>query len=146
MKALFSIILILVSHYSFGTTVTIFTNDAHPVQIDIELASDVVFPIDNLDSMAHAKLALNEAVTKRVQLEPDAPAPERYKKAFMSLLNSNEWASHETALETGSNILLKAVKMRVQKVPAIVFDGKYVIYGVTSLKEAVDIYQRSVNR
>ncbi|POP51555.1 DUF1525 domain-containing protein [Zhongshania marina] len=146
MRIVLLLMISLVSLDGVAGSVAIYTNDANPVQLDIDLPGDIVLPIQNLDAITHAKAELNTAVSELVKREPPGPAPKRYKKAFFELLNSPAWRSHEEALEKGNGIIINAVQQRVEKIPAIIFDGKYVVYGVTSLKEAVGIYSREVNR
>lgn len=146
MRIVFLVMLTLVSLDGLAGTVAIYTNDANPVHLDIDLPGDIVLPIQNLDSITHAKAALNTAISELVKLEPPGPAPKRYKNAFLQLLNSPAWRNHEEALEKGNGIIIKAVQQRIDKIPAIVFDGKYVVYGVTTLKEAIEIYNTEVSR
>tara|TARA_R110001583_G_scaffold88182_3_gene228992 strand:+ start:8216 stop:8662 length:447 start_codon:yes stop_codon:yes gene_type:complete len=138
--------LLLVSQNLLAGTVHIFTNDAHPVVIDVRLPRDVIFPIRNLDEMNRAEARLNTAVKRLAEQERSGTTPERYEKAFNRLLNSPEWTAHDAAFGAGSKPIIEAIQMRVQKLPAIVFDEKYVVYGVTSLAQAVRLYQREVQR
>ena len=88
MRIVFLVMLTLVSLDGLAGTVAIYTNDANPVHLDIDLPGDIVLPIQNLDSITHAKAALNTAISELVKLEPPGPAPKRYKNAFLQLLNS----------------------------------------------------------
>lgn len=138
--------LLLVSQNLLAGTVHIFTNDAHPIVLDVSLPGDVIFPIKNLDEMNRAEANLNKSVKRLVEQERSGSISERYERAFKRLLNSPEWTTHNAAFGAGSKPLIEAIQMRVQKLPAIVFDEKYVVYGVTSLREAVVLYQRGIQQ
>ncbi|EIF42865.1 hypothetical protein DOK_11811 [gamma proteobacterium BDW918] len=144
MKGVLIALMIMASNATLAGSITIFTNDANPIRYDEQREDFVVFPVNNMDMAKHAKRALNERVQVLVQKQAPGPVDQRYKAAFYEFLNSDQWPSMNTELEKANSVIFKAVQMRVEKIPAIVFDEKYVVYGVTSLAEAFAIYDRGV--
>ncbi len=63
-----------------------------------------------------------------------------YSEAFDEVLNGPNWNGIYTDLELGSKAIEFAIRYQVIKTPAIVFNDSSVVYGVTSLKEAIQIY------
>jgi integrating conjugative element protein (TIGR03757 family) len=141
-KSIAVLLFALASQLSLAGSVTIFTNDNYPIQLTGAAAGRVVFPVINLDAMGHAKASLNKAVQSRLMVASGESIEERYRSAFNALLNSDEWVSHSTALEKANSQLVKALRMNITKVPAIVIDEKYVVYGVPSVEEALELYMR----
>ncbi len=146
MKNILLATLFLVSQAAMAGSVTIFTNDENPIHLDEERNGFVVFPVINLDMAKHAKIKLNRKVQALVEKQDPGTVEERYKAAFYELLNSSQWPAMNVELEKANSRIFKAVQMRVQKVPAIVFDEKYVAYGVTSLSEAFAVYDQKVQK
>jgi len=141
-KSIAFLVFALASQLTLAGSVTIFTNDNYPIQLTGATAGRVVFSVINLDAMGHAKASLNKAVQSRLVSARGDSIEEKYRSAFDALLNSDEWESHNTALEKANSELVKALRMKITKVPAIVIDEKYVVYGVTSVDEALELYMR----
>ena len=61
------------------------------------------------------------------------------------IINSPEWEEYEKQLIELSNGMLKAWELKLKKIPAIVFNEKYVVYGTTDIEYAENRLRRYLN-
>lgn len=132
-----------VSHAGIINSITVFHTNTVTVIQDIPLKANQHIEVFNMDTKNNATLRLNKLIRQRL---PSQNATNdyaiAYSKAFDEVLNSENWASVYDGLEKGSKAIEFAIRYKVKKTPAIVFNHSSIIYGVTSLKEAIQIYKQ----
>ena len=70
-------------------------------------------------------------------------AEEAYSKEFSLLMNNgSEWSAIVKRLEVGAASLGKMIELKVEKVPAFVFNDTDIVYGETSFEKAYRIYSQ----
>ena len=67
-----------------------------------------------------------------------------YRMMFSEVLNGPEWMPIYKQYQQGAEISGEIVKYQITKVPAILINEKYLIYGVTSLSEALKIAEEKM--
>ena len=104
----------------------------------VEIFTTKDMPIYNLGSATPCVLGTNnmEAINAKVKAQCDAgdcPSTEKFKQQYMGKMH-----------KVGDGMLcsFKAFQLGVKKLPAIIFDHDYVIYGVDDLDQARSIYQQ----
>lgn len=136
--------LILVSSSCYAEegseVIRIFVNDANPVKMDINLPSHIQVHRYDLDSRDKLKVAFNEKLRQRVGKVHPSEVKAAYSKAASELMNSPEWRVFYEELEESAMTIVNVARFKIQKVPAIVINDESVLYGVTSLREAIEIY------
>lgn len=124
--------------------VRIFQNDATLVRLDTHFEDGVPITVHNMDDRVRAKKRLNDMVSKRVgTVRKKEHVEDAYRQAFSEILNGPEWTALKADIQTSLIPVSNAMKYRIKKLPAIVFNDGSVVYGVQSLKEAAQIYERS---
>src|SRR5690606_12105372 len=138
--------LLMVSKVALAETIRsvhIFQNDSVSVVADFRVPSGIEVHVHNMDAKDNATARLNELV--KAQLGSNI-GPGNFKEAnqqaFSKVLNGPEWHGLYQEMEIGGLAIESAIRYQIKKIPAIVFNGKGVIYGVTSLREAFQIYER----
>ena len=81
-------------------------------------------------------LSIEEAMS--VDLPPNVQEAEQILRARMQ---SVEWRAMEAQLRRSAEGLAKAKALGVTKIPAVVADDRYVVYGVTDVAQAVQMIQ-----
>ena len=88
----------------------------------------VVYEIDAIQSLEH-------------ELSANLPAdPEQSKKIVLHRIESLNGQTR-SRMQTASMALAKAMQYGIDRFPAIVFDSRVIVYGVTDLKAALAYYQ-----
>lgn len=67
---------------------------------------------------------------------------EQARDEILRRLQSGELEPANGAIKDGWRALMAAQAMRVERVPAVVFDGGLIVYGVASLDDAIRQYRR----
>lgn len=125
-------------------SIRIFHNDAIGVVQDVRVPEGVVLYIHNLDAMEHSEKKLTAVVKNKVNSqEKKGAAKEAYMQAFSDVLNSDAWGNLYPEIVASTEPQEKAVRYGIKKIPAILFNEKSIIYGVTSMKEAIQIYNQN---
>tara|TARA_R110002049_G_scaffold309189_1_gene518286 strand:+ start:6593 stop:7030 length:438 start_codon:yes stop_codon:yes gene_type:complete len=106
--------------------IEVFTDTRHPVQSDTDATS--VYVIDRIDR-------LQQELSNGLPADPDAAK----QMALRQLQHVDARLSGE--LETAATGLVKAMQYGLGRYPAIVFDGQFVVYGVTDLVAATQLYR-----
>jgi len=118
------------------------TNDV-PVFQDLPLNGNQQLEVFNMDTKNNATAKLNKLMQQRHALKKKTDDyMVSYSEAFDEVLNGPNWVGIYTGLELGSKAIEYAIRYQVIKTPAILFNDSSAIYGVTSLKEAVQIYNK----
>lgn len=125
------------------SSIRVFHTNAVPVREDIDIPANTVVHVYNMDTTNNATAKLNEMVNARLgkNVGP-SNFHEANRRAFSELQNSPDWHSLYEQMTLGGEAIEFAIRFRIQKLPAIVFNDRLVIYGVTSLQEAVSILRR----
>ena len=140
--------LLLVSSLANATPIdsikVFYTDKVHVIQ-DVPLNGNQKIEMFNMDDKNNSSLKLNAMMKRKVQSKTNIPNYEiAYMEAFDEVLNGLNWDEIYFGLEKGSLAIVTAMQLKIQKTPAIVINETSVIYGVTSLKEAVRIYNKKV--
>ena len=146
---LLTTLLLLVSNFGLASevqTVHIFHTDANQVIIDRNLSYSVQLTIYNMDTKAKTDRRLNELVTARLKPGFEINLRESYGEAFNKVLNSPEWNGIYAGLGEYANAVEHAIKYKIEKHPAIMINGREIIYGVNSLREGLEIYKKKANK
>ena len=135
---------LLVSSFANATAIenikVFYTNDV-PVTQDLPLNGNQQLEAFNMDTKNNATAKLNKLMQQRHALKNRTDDyMVSYSEAFDEVLNGPNWNGIYTDLELGSKAIEFAIRYQVIKTPAIVFNDSSVVYGVTSLKEAIQIY------
>ena len=135
---------LLISSFANATVIenikVFYTNDV-PVIRDLPLNGDQQLEAFNMDTKNNATAKLNKLMQQRHALKKRTDDyMVSYSEAFDEVLNGPNWNGIYTDLELGSKAIEFAIRYQVIKTPAIVFNDSSVVYGVTSLKEAIQIY------
>lgn len=124
--------------------VRIFQNDATAVRLDMRFEEGVLITVHNMDDRVRTKHRLNELVSKRVgTVRKKEHVEDAYRQAFSEILNGPEWDALKADIQTSLIPVSSAMKYRIKKLPAIVFNNSAVVYGVQSLREATTFYELS---
>jgi len=123
------LVLLLVANAAFAEPrVEVFTDSGHPVA-DTEAFADVT--VYRLDGLALAQDQLSEGLPSDPD-EAERIAAQRLDEQPM--LN-------EQMMQAGQGLTLAHLQYRLDRYPAVVFDGATVIYGVTDLAVAYRLYE-----
>lgn len=136
--------LLLVSTIVKGTTIesikVFHTNDVHVLQ-DIAIDDGKRVEVFNMDTKDNATAKLNKLIQARhIHKQATADPLVSYSKSFDEVLNGPNWTGIYDDLERGSKAIEYAIRYKVKKTPAIIINDTSIIYGVTSMKEALHIY------
>ncbi|MFK4751302.1 TIGR03757 family integrating conjugative element protein [Oceanobacter antarcticus] len=124
---------------AFGLITNLQANDAEgPVieafvgNIELGLREPENTTVYNIERIAHLQQALSK----------DLPSdPEKAKKLVLDRFQQiDTQLSHE--LENAANGLVQAMQYGIDRYPAIVFDGKAVVYGITDIRAASQVYRQ----
>lgn len=143
-----SMLLVLVSLNAKASTlsVNVFTADDAPVVLNRVVPLGMEITIYQVDAVEKVDKQLNTRIAAEVSRPAyrGMAAPEAHKKAFSALLNSPEWDDYYRRYGDASEAIEKAIRYRISKLPAYVFENEFVVYGVASFEEALSIYRRKV--
>lgn len=144
MKPILTIAVFLMSNALFADeieSVMIFHSDNVVVHIDTDEIPGSEIRMFNLDAVSHSERRLTGIVKDKVDKRGIKGSVEAaYRDAFDEVLNSPQWKAIYAEIESSTNVLEQAIVYRVAKIPAIVFNNRYVVYGVASLKEAMRLF------
>jgi len=124
---------------AFGLITNLQANDAEgPVieafvgNIELGLREPENTTVYNIERIAHLQQALSK----------DLPSdPEKAKQLVLARFQRiDTQLSHE--LENAANGLVQAMQYGIDRYPAIVFDGKAVVYGITDIRAATQRYRQ----
>ena len=124
---------------AFGLITNLQANDAEgPVieafvgNIELGLREPENTTVYNIERIAHLQQALSK----------DLPSdPEKAKQLVLARFQRiDTQLSHE--LENAANGLVQAMQYGIDRYPAIVFDGKAVVYGITDIRAASPVYRQ----
>lgn len=110
-----------------STAIEVFTDSMNPVANNAD--GITVYYIDRIDRL-------------QKELSKDLPAnPEAAKQAALHRFQRMD--SHRSSeLENAAKGLVQAMQYGIDGYPAIVFDGKAVVYGITDVRAATQRYQQ----
>lgn len=144
MKLIILTVSLLVSSFAQASAIEnikVFHTNNVPVIQDFPLSGIQQLDVFNMDSKNNATAKLNKLMQQRhAKKKQTDDYLISYSEAFDDVLNGPNWNGIYTDLELGSKAIEYAIRYQVIKTPAIVFNDSSVIYGVTSLKEAIRIY------
>lgn len=109
------------------TAIEVFTDAMNPVVSSANAIT--VYHIDRIDR-------LQQALSKDLPTDPEAAK----QTALLRFQRMDRQLS--TELENASNGLIKATHYGIDRYPAIVFDGKAVVYGITDIRAATQRYRQ----
>lgn len=124
-------------------TIRIFeTNDLFVLQ-DERLSDRVQIEVYDMDAKNRATKQINLRMRALVpaKIEPNK-VEKTYRDAFSQVLNSAHWPAINQEMQTGSRAIEAAMRFGIDKLPAIVFNDRQVVYGERSLKAALAVYSR----
>lgn len=142
--------LMVVSVFLFCSTVSageiysirVFQNDAVQVQNDARLLPGVILLVHNMDAKEHSEKKLTELVKSKVAESGKKESPkDAYMSAFSEIQNGPQWPALYQEIVASAEPEEKAVRYGIKKLPAVLFNDISIVYGVTSLKEAIQIYK-----
>jgi hypothetical protein len=148
MRKLSIILTLAFLYYSVASSTEIFSirafcTDSIHVQEDIHLQPGEALFVHNMDEKEHSAKRLTSLVKAKVDTsDKKMPVQDAYMQAFSELQNGPSWPAVYRDLVASTEPEEKAIRYGIKKLPAIVINDKYIIYGVTSLKEAVRIYEK----
>ncbi|PCJ88275.1 MAG: hypothetical protein COA54_03135 [Thiotrichaceae bacterium] len=135
---------LLVSSFAHATAIKnikVFYSNDIPVIQDLPLNGTQQLEVFNMDTKNNATAKLNMLMQQRhARKKKTDDYLISYSEAFDEVLNGPNWNGIYSDLELGSKAIEYAIRYQVKKTPAIVFNDSSVVYGVTSLKEAIRIY------
>jgi integrating conjugative element protein (TIGR03757 family) len=119
----------------------IFVTDSSPVIFPPKEEISIGFRVFNLDELERSENKLTLEVRKRItsNITPGT-AQKAYEAAFSELLNSPDWKPIYRSLQRSTEPQEMAMRLGITKVPAIVLDDKYIIYGVADYLAALDLF------
>lgn len=132
------------------TLIFLFLALAYPMQafavaVDVFHASDR--PV-NTSTAERVTVRVHEVDLKErveAQLSQGLPADsDRALDVARQRLSGDSGAQLIERLKDGADALIEAHRLGVEKVPAIVIDGTYVVYGETSVQEALVRFRQTV--
>ena len=111
--------------------------------LHVEVFSDVAISPDNLPGATITYYNLNEPELVKARYLPTLPPDiTRAESVFRSFLHSPKGAEFKTDMRRAYRGHQQMVRYQLEKIPAIVFeDGRYVIYGILDVHEAMVIYR-----
>lgn len=145
---------------TFSLVSSLFLNSAsveNTLHIDVfyasnEIVSEEGFSADHtvsLHNLALKNLAtqkLNQLAVQFLEKNTDISLSSNYQMAFNKLTKTHHWKSLYKDFEKSGLGVSKAVRLNVQKVPAIVINDNYVVYGTYDVNKAVSLYRNFEGR
>ena len=95
-----------------------------------------------MDAKEHSEKKLTELVKSKVAESGKKESPkDAYMSAFSEIQNGPQWPALYQEIVASAEPEEKAVRYGIKKLPAVLFNDISIVYGVTSLKEAIQIYK-----
>lgn len=118
-------------------TAEVYADTALPAGVSLE-----VFDVAGVDQ---GEAIMNDWVMSRIdpQLSGDDMV-QAYTRLASEFLNTSGFEAMKEKVELGAHAIQGAVYFRIEKLPAIVINEKYTLYNVTSLDEAISIFEKQV--
>lgn len=116
--------------------------------LNVEVFSDSAVSPHDLPGVTLTYYNLNELELVKARYLPTLPPdPARAQSLFHSFLNSEKGAKFTSEMRRAYKGHQQMVRYQLEKVPAIVFDdGRYVIYGLLDVREALVIYRAAMRK
>lgn len=129
MRSALLLVPLLVTNAAFAEPrVEVFTDHGHPVAHTEAFADVTVYQLDGL-------------ALAQEQLSEDLPSdPEEAGRIAAERLDAQPMLN-EQMMQAGQGLTLSHLQYRLDRYPAIVFDGTTVIYGITDLAIAYRLYE-----
>lgn len=108
-------------------SIEVFTDSRTPVRNNHSSAT--VYKVDRIDRL------------QQVLSEGLPPDPETAKQAALHRFQSID-SQISSELENAAKGLVQAMQYGIDRYPAIVFDGTAVVYGVTDVRAAIQVYEQ----
>jgi len=144
LKKIFLLMLFLVSPLVTADeikSIRIFYSDSIKVINDEMVPEGVLVYLHNMDSMEHSEKKMTGILKNKVDSKKSKSSlKDAYSQAFSEVLNSPSWDAHYQDIVASTEAQEKAVRFGIEKIPAILFNDKSIVYGVSSLKEAIHTF------
>lgn len=126
-------------------SVRIFQTSDQFVLQDVKLPDSVSISVYEMDAKDEATRSMNDRLKTMVpeNMHPSEVENE-YRSAFSRFMNSQYWPAISQRMQIGVRAIDAAVRFQIDKLPAIVFNDRHVVYGQRSLKSAIAVYDREV--
>ncbi|ELC7932075.1 TIGR03757 family integrating conjugative element protein [Escherichia coli] len=106
----------------------------YATQDDVLPQTDIPFEVVYLDAP--------ERVLDEVLLQPGTELREADAPHITALLQSPAWQARETVLRQAYQGVVQAWQLGVARLPAVVVDAQWVVYGTTDIEQAVTQIQQ----
>lgn len=118
------------------------TNDQFVLQ-DKVFSGQVQVEVYDMDAKNRATEQLNQRMRALVPKNIKQSQVEKaYRSAFSQVLSSSDWPAINQQMQTGAKAIEAAMRFGIEKLPAIVFNERQVVYGERSLKAAITVYSK----
>jgi integrating conjugative element protein (TIGR03757 family) len=123
---------------------TVFYADDVPIVNDIPNGSVSHLEFHNMSIHNNTVKRVNDLVQDEISgLKVDEEnVKDIYLRAFSDVQNGPHWREVYEQFEKGGSATEMAFKLGIKKLPAVIINEKYVIYGVSSISHAVEIFDR----
>ena len=116
-----------------------------PVADDYALLPPAQLFVFHVGKLQEAQALMNRGVARHMQYTPSVEVNfERYRQAAGAYIQGSEFNDVKALTREAADVLSAAVHFRVTKVPTIIFNEKYAVTGVSSLREAVYLFEDAV--
>lgn len=125
-------------------SISVFYADDVPVTNDIRLETVDTRQFHNMSTHANTVRKINELIQAKVNgLKVDEKnVKDIYLRAFSDVQNGPHWRGIYEQFERGGMAIEAALRLGVKKLPAVVINQKYVIYGESSVSSAIEVFDR----
>lgn len=122
--------------------ITVFYADDVPIINDINNEYGTFLRIHNMSTNINAIKRINGLVGDQVRgkVINSGNVEDIYLEAFSKVQNGPEWHDLYGQFEKGGLAIERAIKIGITKLPAIVINDRYVIYGEPSIRNSIDIF------
>jgi len=119
-----------------------------PVMKDYRFSQDIELDVFDLGIKKEADQKINEALQARGLSYTENPEQNMTiaTEALHTFLETDVYKEIEKEFKYLGVALQFAMEYRIEKVPAIVFNDRYTVLGISSLAEAVSIYEAKVGK
>jgi hypothetical protein len=151
-KTVLILVGILVSHVVLAETIHTVKiwhdSKLAPVMKDYRFSQDIELDVFDLGIKKEADQKINEALQARglSYTENSEQNMTVVTEALHAFLETDAYKEIEKEFKYLGVALQFAMEYRIEKVPAIVFNDRYTVLGISSLAEAVSIYEAKVGK